>query len=166
MDATFPVDGAVFNYRAAAVLTKNDHVLLHKQVHESHWALPGGRVAILEDSQTTVKREIMEELGWSIDVHRLLWITENFFEYNDRNYHEIGMYYLASTAKAIEATTDVFYGEEGGRLIYQWVSLDDLENKTLVPKFLKSSLLELPAAPEHKLIFDNFRGNNQEKERE
>ncbi|WP_053218338.1 NUDIX hydrolase [Virgibacillus senegalensis] len=163
MDATFPIGQAVFNYRAAAILTKNKYVLLHKQVNESHWALPGGRVEILEDSQTTVKREIKEELDWDIEVHSLLWVTENFFEYKERDYHEIGMYYHASPSKAIEVTTDAFYGEEDDRLIYQWVALDKLENIHLVPEFLKTSLRNFPASIEHKIIkqtFDNFRGNN------
>ncbi|QTN00684.1 NUDIX domain-containing protein [Sediminibacillus dalangtanensis] len=168
MDATFHVDHAVFNYRTAAVMIKNDHVLLHKQVHEDHWALPGGRVEILEDSQTTVQREIKEELGWDIEVHNLLWVTENFFAYNERDFHEIGLYYHASPQASIKVEADTFYGEEGNRLIYQWVPLEELKNINLVPWFLKNSLLNVPAAIEHKIIketYDNFRGNNQKKDK-
>ncbi|SDM30146.1 NUDIX hydrolase [Sediminibacillus halophilus] len=153
MDATFQVEHAVFNYRAAAVLIKKDHVLLHRQVNESHWALPGGRVEVLEDSQTTVQRELKEELGWDIGVRNLLWVTENFFKYNEQDFHEIGMYYHVTPPDSIKVEIDTFYGEEGNRLIYQWVPLEELKNVNLVPGFLKNSLLKIPLATiEHIVI--------------
>lgn len=58
MDATFYLDGAVFNYRVAAVIVKDGHVLIHRQGTDSYWALPGGRVEFMEDSQTSTIREL------------------------------------------------------------------------------------------------------------
>ncbi|WP_156958464.1 hypothetical protein [Virgibacillus sp. SK37] len=48
MDATFKLENAVFNYRVAAVMLEKNHLLLHKQVNDNYWALPGGRVKVLE----------------------------------------------------------------------------------------------------------------------
>ncbi|MEH7444994.1 NUDIX hydrolase [Bacillus sp. JJ1122] len=153
MDATFYLEGAVFNYRVAAVIVKDGHVLIHKQGTDSYWALPGGRVEVMEDSQTSIIREMKEELGLDAKVERLLWFTENFFDYNDKNYHEIGLYYQVEIVdERFVFSTDPFYGEEGERLIYQWVPVEKLEEIILYPEFLKAALLELPLIPQHLIV--------------
>ncbi|MEH7884298.1 NUDIX hydrolase [Bacillus sp. JJ1609] len=153
MDATFYLEGAVFNYRVAAVIVKNGHVLIHKQGTDSYWALPGGRVEVMEDSQTSIIREVKEELGLNVNVERLLWFTENFFDYNNKNYHEIGLYYqVAIVDGSFTFKTEPFYGEEGERLIYQWVPVEELEEILLYPEFLKSALLEIPFTPQHLIV--------------
>lgn len=153
MDATFHVDGAVFNYRVAGVLIENDHVLIHKQVNDKYWALPGGRVEVLEDSHTSIQREMKEELGVSVKVNRLLWITENFFEYNDKNFHEIGLYYLISSNEDVDYVNNSdFYGSEGERLIYRWVPIKELAGIPLRPEFLKAGLNDMPIGPQHLIV--------------
>ena len=151
MDAVFNVNNEVFNYRVAGVLIKNNHVLLHKQVTDHHWSLPGGRVQVLEDSATGVKREMQEELGYTVEVEKLLWVTENFFTYQQRTYHELGFYYQLSNDN-LDVAAAPFYGEEGEQLIYQWIPLKVLNTITLYPEFLKSSLKELPTNTQHIII--------------
>ncbi|MBT2691657.1 NUDIX hydrolase [Bacillus sp. ISL-55] len=153
MDATFYMEKAVFNYRVAAVMIVDNHVLIHKQVKDEHWALPGGRVELLEDSQTSVVREVKEELGIDIKVDRLLWFTENFFDYNNKDYHEIGLYYkVAPLNGSFNFHKDEFFGEEGERLIYQWVPISNLEKIKLYPEFIRTSLSELPEVPQHLIV--------------
>jgi 8-oxo-dGTP pyrophosphatase MutT (NUDIX family) len=153
MDATFYMETAVFNYRVAAIMIVDGHVLIHKQVKDNHWALPGGRVELLEDSQTSIVREVKEELGIDVKVDRLLWFTENFFDYNNKNYHEIGMYYkVLPTDGGFSLQSEAFFGEEGDRLIYQWVPIKQLENILLYPEFVRTSLTDLPDAPKHMII--------------
>ncbi|MCM3666137.1 NUDIX hydrolase [Mesobacillus subterraneus] len=153
MDATFYMETAVFNYRVAAIMIVDDHVLIHKQVKDKHWALPGGRVELLEDSQTSIVREVKEELGIDVKVDRLLWFTENFFDYNNKNYHEIGLYYKVSpTGGRFTFQSEAFFGEEGDRLVYQWVPIDQLEKILLYPEFIRTSLRDLPDAPKHLII--------------
>lgn len=153
MDTTFYMETAVFNYRVAAIMIVDNHVLIHKQVKDKHWALPGGRVELLEDSQTSIVREVKEELGIDVKVDRLLWFTENFFDYNNKNYHEIGLYYKVSpTDGGFSMQSEAFFGEEGDRLIYQWVPISQLENIPLYPEFVRTSLRELPEAPQHLIV--------------
>ncbi|MFD3449847.1 NUDIX hydrolase [Microbacteriaceae bacterium 4G12] len=153
MDAVFQVNNAVFNYRVAGVFIENGHVLLHKQINDEHWALPGGRVEVLEDSKTALKREMQEELGLNVTVNNLLWSTENFFEYNHKKFHEIGLYYSISLENCISNfTQEAFYGIEGERLICKWVPLRDLDHIILHPQFLKTSLREIPTGPQHLII--------------
>lgn len=153
MDATFYMEKAVFNYRVAAVMIVDNHVLIHRQTKDEHWALPGGRVELQEDSQTSVVREVKEELGIDVKVEKLLWFTENFFDYNDKNYHEIGLYYQVSPLNgSFNFHKEEFFGEEGERLVYQWVPISSLEEFKLYPEFIRTSLSELPEAPQHLIV--------------
>jgi ADP-ribose pyrophosphatase YjhB (NUDIX family) len=153
MDATFHLEKAIFNYRVAEVMIENNHVLIHKQINDKHWSLPGGRVEILEDSQTSIKRELNEELGLDVKVNNLLWITENFFEYNNKDFHEIGLYYRVSlTEGKFTLSNEAFYGEEGESLIYKWSPISELNDFQLYPEFLKTSLKEIPSTPKHLII--------------
>lgn len=156
MDTTFHIEKAVFNYRVAAIMVMDGHVLIHRQAHEQHWALPGGRVVLMEDSQTSIIREIKEELGFDVKVDRLLWFTENFFDYNEKNFHEIGLYYLVSLTEGhFPFTNAPFHGEEGERLLYQWVPIDELDKIMLYPEFLRTSLKEIPSTTKHLVINKN-----------
>ncbi len=63
MDVRFQAEGIKFNFRAAGILIERDHVLLHKQREDHHWALPGGGIELGERSKDAVVREFEEELG-------------------------------------------------------------------------------------------------------
>lgn len=155
MDATFDVEGKVFNYRIAGVWIEDGHVLLHRQASEGHWALPGGRAQMLEDSKSCLVREMKEELGVQVQAGELLWVTENFFTYRSKQYHELGFYYKVEAAEGVMHFREgPFFGPEGERLVYQWIPLEELEEVQLVPEFLRKSLKQLPAATEHVLVFD------------
>lgn len=150
MDVVFAAEKAVFNYRVAGIWIEDGHVLLHRDKDDSHWSLPGGRVEIAEEAQVSIKREFLEELEIDMDVHRLVWIVENFFEYRGRNFHEMGLYFLVKPIKPSgKINTTPFYGTEGDRLIYKWIPLDELENIELYPKILKTELRNLPKGIGH-----------------
>jgi ADP-ribose pyrophosphatase YjhB (NUDIX family) len=153
MDAVFKTQKGIFNYRAAGVWMENGYVLLHKQVQDEHWTLPGGRVNLMEDSKSAVQREIQEELGQKVEVNNLLWITENFFVYNQSPIHEVGLYYHIEAANnASFFNKDTFFGLEGERLLYKWFLINELEEIELYPEFLKAGLKRLPGTPEHVII--------------
>ncbi|OEC93379.1 NUDIX domain-containing protein [Rhizobium sp. YK2] len=53
---------------AMGALTRNGAVLLarrspSRKVHPNRWSLPGGHVEVGEDAETTMRRELMEEIG-------------------------------------------------------------------------------------------------------
>jgi len=160
------VDGVLFNFRAAAVIVDDGYALLHRASYEDFWSLPGGRVEVGEPSATTVARELAEELGPACEarVERLLWIVENFFEYEGERVHELGMYYLVTLGAScpylakdrpfdgVETDLPSHMGERI-RLIYQWFPLDTLANIALFPHILRERLSALPATPE--LLVEN-----------
>ncbi|WP_455662124.1 NUDIX hydrolase [Pradoshia sp.] len=153
MDTTFHTDKGVFNHRTAAVCTMDGHVLLHRQANDSYWALPGGRVLLGEDSKTSLMREMKEELGVQVSVDRLLWVTENFFDYRGMPFHEIGLYYSISGAMILPLwQKGPFYGLEGKRLVYQWIPLEELPSLTVYPSFLQEGLVNIPQSTEHIIV--------------
>lgn len=154
MDAVFKTDEGVFNYRIAGVWLHEDHVLLHRDANDNRWALPGGRVKIMEASSVAVEREFLEELGIQVKVDQFLWSTENFFEYDGRKMHEVGFYYLVSPNTDYKFSHEPFFGVEGERLIYQWFPIAELEGVSLYPEFLVEGLKGIPTQDEHKVIND------------
>lgn len=152
MDVVFKTDNKMmFNFRVAGIWLENGHVLLHKAVDDNHWALPGGRVQIGEDSESSIQREFLEELGVNVLVDRLVWSVESFFVYNDIDFHEIGLYYIVSVPNS-NYQTGLFYGLEGDRLIYKWVPINELESYNLYPEFLKSGIRDIPDNLEHVIL--------------
>ncbi|TWT16033.1 NUDIX hydrolase [Planomicrobium sp. CPCC 101079] len=153
MDATFKMEDTVFNYRVAGIWIEKDHVLLHKQANDSHWALPGGRARVLEDSKSCLMREMAEELDVEVEVTQLLWAVENFFTYAGKKFHEIGFYYLVHGEEnpAIYQSGS-FFGPEGERLVYQWIPLSEISEVALYPEFLRDALTTLPKVTQHLIV--------------
>ena len=79
-DLTLNVGDYVLNVRATAVIIHDGKILIHHNKIDKHYVLIGGRVKIGEDSATTIKREIEEELGRAVEVKEYLATIENFFE--------------------------------------------------------------------------------------
>ncbi len=124
----------VFNVRAAAVALHDGYVLLHRAEGDNFWTLPGGRVQMGETGADTVIREMQEEIDVAVTVDRMVFVSEEFFDYNDSRYHELGMFYtvaLPADAPLLDKTTTHEGVEDGPlqpqRLIFQWFKVDALD---------------------------------------
>lgn len=153
---SYKEDTKRFNYRIVGVCIHNGYVLLHKAVIDDFWALPGGRAELLEYSPDTLRREMIEELDVNVTVGRLLFISENFFEYDDEHWHELSLYYIFDLPEGHPYyATDKFHGiEDEGRLLFQWHPLECLKDTRLFPTFLRESLTNLPDSTRHILHRD------------
>lgn len=142
----FDQGNARFNFRSAAVIIHDNHVLLHRLVGDSFWTLPGGRVEFFENSDSTLTRELLEELAIESSVERHLWYVESFFEYADRKYHEVANYFLVKLVEPQKLPlAEAFHGiEHDVNLEFKWFPLQELLSIDIRPKFLASGLLELP----------------------
>ena len=60
---SFPIEGRRFNYRVAAVIIVEGHVLICDEDDDGYCMLPGGRVELGEASRRSLEREIDEEIG-------------------------------------------------------------------------------------------------------
>jgi len=148
---TFDRGNNKFIYRIAGIIKNGGKVLLHRSEREQIWAMPGGRAEMFESSDKTIVREMMEEIGISVIVNRLVYMVENFFVYEGVNCHEIGLYYLLEAEKDSKIFAhEEFDGDEGGtRLIFKWFDADKLHDMPLYPSFLRTGLSALPDNATH-----------------
>jgi ADP-ribose pyrophosphatase YjhB (NUDIX family) len=142
-----------FNYRVAGVAIHDGCVLLHQADGDAFWTLPGGRAEHGETGEETIRREMREELDADLEVIRLLWFVENFFEHDGLRYHEIALYFLIrfpddSLPRAAAAFDRV---DHGTRFTFRWhpVESDALTRLPLYPVFLARALPALPPSVVH-----------------
>lgn len=148
-----------FNYRIAGIAINENSVFVHKSEEDNFWTFPGGRAEIGETAEETLKREMKEELGIEIEVIRLLWFVENFFNYVGMNYHEISLYFLMkfpSNCKYTTEQTPFLIEDEGTKFTFKWVKTDrnTLSGLPLLPTFLQANIQDLPKFVEH-IVEDN-----------
>lgn len=141
-----------FQLRAVGVAYKDNKVLIHRAEKDDFWSLPGGRIEMLESSEDTLVREMKEELGIDIEVERLLWVSENFFEYENKVFHELGFYYqmkLPENCPLFEHKGEFTGDEQEIKLIFKWQPIDRLDDLVLYPTFLKRTLTTKSEGIEH-----------------
>lgn len=144
-----------FSCRVIGVWIDEGHVLLHRGIDDDFWSMPGGRGEMLEFSVDSVRREFQEELGVDVQVERLLWVVENFFNHIERHFHELSFYYKVSTENVLEVQDKSKIHaciEDGSDLIYQWFPLSELERVELYPPFLRTGLQQLPENVQHVML--------------
>lgn len=136
MDLTLDVDDYKLNIRAAGVIIHNNKFLVHNSSHSEHCALIGGRVRIGEDSATTCKREVKEEIGKDVEEIGYIGTVENFFEMKGKKYHEIlfihQLEFTNEDDKKIDYSLKNIEGED--HLSYDWVDLDKADAYNVLPK--------------------------------
>jgi ADP-ribose pyrophosphatase YjhB (NUDIX family) len=145
------------NYRVVGVCIHDGHVLLHREEKDDFWVMPGGRPRLCETSRDALVREMKEEIAAHVEVLRLLWVVENFFQYAGEQWHEIAFYYLMSLPE-VSPYRDVradFTGQEGDvTLLFDWFRIDEIERVRLHPTFLRTALGALPDSPVHVVHVD------------
>ena len=155
MDISIVLEDYKLNVRAAAVIIHNNKVLVHKNVNSDHYSLIGGRVQLGEDSATTVKREVQEEIGKDIEVTGYIATVENFFEMNGQKYHEYLFInkaeFVSEDDKHIDYTLKNVEGKD--YLQYEWLDLDKIEAYPLLPKVVPG-ILKDGNFPVHKINVD------------
>ena len=147
---SFKTNEGRFNFRVAGILIYKGKVLVHRSVQDDFYAFPGGRVEMFEDTETTLIREMKEELNIDIKIERLLWIAEHFFNLNSEKFHELCFYYLME-CKSDESILeeDNFSIVEGNNTFeFRWVEITELENLVVYPTFIKDRIEELPKSVE------------------
>ncbi len=164
---TFDKDEKRFSFRAVGIMFNGAHVLLHRGEHETFWSLPGGRVELLEPAQETIQREMLEELNVKVTVERLVWVVENFFELNQKSYHEVAFFFLLTfpeSSPLSDITRDLHGVEPDRRLLFRWFPVAQLEQILLYPTFLRTALKSLPQGIEYLIHVDRSdegKGNTQ-----
>ncbi len=168
MMISVPIGSGRFNLRTAGVWLHEGHVLLQREARDVFWALPGGRVEMMESAEVALLRELREELAMSEEtrIERLLWIMQSFFKPPDQTtwgdaIHELAFYFLvrpteADVARLGDTTREQLCAEPDSTLTFRWFPLAELpRTRPVVPPLLNTALLDLPMTPH--LVTDDRR---------
>lgn len=142
---SFTVNDARFSLRAAAIIEHKDAVLLHRMKGDDFWALPGGRVEMGESGAQTIVREMKEELGEVVSCGELRCLAENFFSWQGKALHEIGLYYSVSLSpdSVLPHRQGAFAGIEPDiDLEFAWFERSALAAVRVYPLPVKALLME------------------------
>ena len=142
MDLTLDVEDYKLNIRSAGVIIHNNKILTHKNVNKNHYSLPGGRVEIGENSEETIKRELHEELEKNTVITGDIATIENFFEMDNKKYHEIYFVHKVEFVNDEDQIIDyTLHNKEGKEYLqYEWLDLNKIDEYNILPKCIKSIL--------------------------
>ena len=134
MDLSIRIEGTRLNIRAGAIVSLGEKILVCQLPGKDWWFLPGGRVALNESTEETIRRELREEVGgdWELGGPRIL--SENFFDIEGESFHEMCLYYWIYW-KGEELTSEMRDSEE----TFRWVTKGELRELKLLPEFLKEA---------------------------
>lgn len=143
MDVSVMINNTKFNYRVATLIKYNNKILLHKSKEDDFYAIPGGRIMIGETSENALKREFIEEMGAKITIKDYLGTVENFFEYNEKKYHEIMIVYESNFDRDSNfyKKERIIGLEESGKIEFIWKTIDEIKKLDLRPLFLKENII-------------------------
>ena len=149
MDISIKATAGAFNYRVAAMIVHEGHILVMQDEGILHDYLPGGRVHLHEPAETALSRELREELDISLPPHQLTFIAESFFTIDSTRYHEMCLYFLMEAPPEMLQRGDAFTRVEGNEIHhFRWVKFEELRHLSFYPIFLKERIFTLPEHPE------------------
>lgn len=130
-----------FKFRVCGILEHNGKYLIVKINHNKFYCLPGGHIELGEDTETAVKREMKEELGYEVEVKKLISINQNFFYENGIPFHELGFYYLVVAKNPLDIITNDYSREELDKgkiqhLEFKWATIEELKSLDFKPEFI------------------------------
>ena len=142
---TVRVADGKFNYRVGAIIIDSGEILMVKNSGDSFYYTVGGRIRFGESAQEAILREAFEETGIQLEVDRLAYIHENFFDMkNDGEiYHELCLFFLLKQNSQLREMENDSFKEDYGDVLYHWIPLDKLGDYHMYPEFFKAELLNV-----------------------
>lgn len=150
-DWLFKGENYLCDLRAAGVLIRDGKLLVQRDKNGVEYALPGGHVQVGETTENALKREFQEEMGIDIQIKRLLWTEECFWTWHGRQVHNLCFYYLIDGDIADNGAFVPHHDNDS--VVYGYLPLEELENVTLYPAFLKERIFTLGEHSEHFVTY-------------
>lgn len=137
-DVSVMIDNVKFNYRVGIIIECDNEILVEVNPSIDFVTLPGGRVKTMESSKEGIRREINEELHYLLEdeEYSLRGIIENFFEYENKKYHELYFLYKMKINDKHEFYKEKLINKDNTEHYFKWVKKNDLADVNLLPKIL------------------------------
>ncbi len=144
-----------FMYRVGGIAVHDGRLLVEHNVRHGFCFVPGGRVEYGEHAVQALSRELDEEFGGDVRIGRLVVVSDNLFELDGIRYQEAGLYFLMEfdPGHYIIGREGKFEAEEPN-LVYQWLSLNELGEVELYPRFLRDLVRNIPQTPKYVIQSD------------
>ena len=145
-DVRIDTNEGKFKFRVCGILKVNDKYLTVKIQGNDFYCLPGGHVELGEDTDSAIIREMEEELGYQVQIVKLVSIMQNFFKTDDNKvFHELGYYYIVEPKNINDVNLNDYIIKENDKdmvreLEFKWFTLDELKEAYFLPEVLKNQL--------------------------
>lgn len=141
MDISFDIANKKFNFRTAAIIRKEDKILVAK-INDNTYSLIGGRVKLGENSINALIRELEEETGYKTTYIKTKCILENFFisQYGNIPYHEILTIHEMKFNNEKIYEKEIINNLEDKEYDYVWKNIEELKKATIEPKEVLNNL--------------------------
>lgn len=137
-DLSTIIDDVKLNIRVGAIIEYQNKILLEKNKNVNFGVIPGGRIKTLENSITSLIREIEEEIGINIknENFELISLIENFFTFNNNNYHELYFVYKIKLQNKYEIKNEM-PNIDNKDAKYYLLTKEEFQNENIMPTVLK-----------------------------
>ena len=141
-DITVPCGDGIVNVRVGAILLKDGKFLMAGNRRFDYLYSVGGRIQFGETAQEAVIREVREETGRELELDRLGFVHESFFQadfgaHRGKLFYEIAFYFYMKTPPDFEPVCHSFTGD-GEEEFLCWVGPE--EERVVYPDFFRTEL--------------------------
>lgn len=145
-----------FGLRTVGIALQNGNILIQREKGGSEYALPGGTVKLGETTEETLIREFKEETGVDITINRLIWTEENFWSYKGKKQQGVAFYYLIEIPdnNEIPDSGEFISQKDNCNVMLGWVPVENLNNLTVYPEFIKREINNIGANIKHFISKD------------
>lgn len=151
----FQSENSICNFRSAGVLIHNGKILVQREKNGKEYALPGGLVLQGETAEQAVVRRYKEEADIEIVCKRLIWVEESFWEWNNKKTHSICFYHLLNMKdKGFVPNNNFICQAENDNVEYGWIEINELDNLTIYPSFIKTEVKNITNSVKHFVTQD------------
>ena len=123
----FVFKGVLFDNQKRVLIDNRKEEILNEA--NGKWEVPGGKIKFGETPEEAVKREILEETGYSVNVKNIIPFSNvAIWNYPDFNQHTVVFYYECEL-------DDNAHKEIKDKKIntYKWINTNELSNYNFLP---------------------------------
>lgn len=154
-DITISRAGCTFRFRGVGILIRDNHVLMCHNKEKNFYYETGRAVRMGETTEDAAIQEIFERSGLNLEIDRLLFTHENFYDnpFGEGKRHEISYYYLMDDTEALPV--------EDKDDCLAWIPIDKLDKYKVYPEVYQEILPNMPEGVAH--IVTTPKQNNKKK---